>query len=268
MASIPSWRDQLTQPYTGPRKWGTGVNKVHANLDDGTGRVMAPGQAPYGLPSNSPILAYNYGYTVEDLAATGNHDFTAEHPSLGQPAKRGMSDLPAWGHRKGPPSGTGLRALKRGMSEKETEAQQVPSETVSEGWRNKEHGSVLNSVVSDPSQYERQTSMQQRDQTRVNDAAVTRATDASRTGIATRLTGMKVKEYSQGERLTDMLPWTQDLFHRVFRVRTAGTADPQLMAPNEMYVSAPMTRDVPSDVDQGQNETAGNYGYTQEDYYV
>lgn len=263
-----SWREELAQSYAGPQKWGTGINRVHGNIDDGTGRVLAPGEAPYGLPANSPLLGSEYGYTTEDLAATGDMSFTVEHPGWGQSSGRGRSDLPPWGHRKGPPAGTGLRSLKRGMSEKETEAQVIPSETVSEGWTNKVNGAISDSVVSDPSQYERQTSMQQRDQTRVNSAATIRGTDVSREGIASRIVGMKVKNYSEGERLEDMMPWTQDLWHRVFRLRTAGTADPNLLQSNEMYVSDPMTRDIPPDVNQGVNETAGNYGYTDGDYYV
>lgn len=263
-----SWREQLAQSYTGPTKWGTGINRVHALADDGTGRVIAPDEAPYGLPASSPLLGSAYGYTSEDLAATGDMGFTAEHPGWGQSAKRGQSDLPSWGHRKGPPSGTGLRALKRGMSEKETEAQVLPSESVSEGWTNKTHGSVLNSVVSDPSQYERQTSMQQRDAVRVNSAATIRGTDVAREDIGSRIVGMKVKNYSEGERLEDMTPWTQDLWHRVFKVRSAGTADPNLMTPNEMYVSQSMRREVPSDVDQGISETTDIYGYVPGDYYV
>lgn len=268
MAGLPSWRETIAENYTGARKWGTGINVVHASTDDGTGRVMTPGEAPYGLPANSPILGYQYGYTVEDLAATGDQSFTAWHPGLGETAKRGKSDLPPWGHRKGPPAGTGLRSLKRGMSEKETEAQQIPSETVSEGWRNKVHGSVSNSVVSDPSQYEVQTSSRQRDETRVNSAASIRGTDAGRSPIASRIPGQKIKVYSTGERLDDMTPWTQDLFHRVFRMRIAGTGDPSLLEPNEMYTSQPMTREVPADVYQGVSETAGNYGYVTGDYYV
>lgn len=268
MAGIPSWRDSLAENYTGARKWGTGVNVIHSNTDDGTGRVMAPGEAPYGLPSDSPILADTYGYTTEDLAATGDVSFTNWHPGWGENPQRGKSDLPSWGHRKGPPSGTGFRSLKRGMSEKEVEAQQIPSETVSEGWTNKTTGNVLDSIVSDPSQYIVQTSERQRDLTRVNSAAVVRGTDADRAGIPSRIVGMKVKNYSRGEREEDMTPWTQDLWHRVFHIRTAGTGNPALMDPNEMYVSQPMTREVPADVDQGASESTGGYGYTSGDYYV
>jgi hypothetical protein len=268
MAGIPSWRQQLTQNYSGARKWGTGINPIHASTDDGTGRVLAPGDAPYGLPPDSPLIAEQYGYCVEDLAATGNFNFMEEHPNWDEDAQRGSSDLPAWGHRHGPPSGTRLRTLKRGMSEKETEAQQNPNETVSEGWTNKQHGAVLDSLQSDPAQLYVQASSTQRDETRVNTAAQLRGTDAERSSIGSRIPGMKVKNFSTGQRLDDMTPWTQDLIWRVFTVRTAGTGDPVAMQPNEMYVSQPMQREVPADVYQGDSETSGNYGYADGDYYV
>jgi hypothetical protein len=268
MAGIPSWRQQLTSSYTGPRKWGTGINPIHGSSDDGTGRVLAPGEAPYGLPANSPMIGDQYGYTIEDLAATGDFTFMREHPAWDEDAKRGQSDLPAWGHRKGPPSGTGLRAKKRGFNPRESVPQQYPSETVTEGWTNKVHGAVLDSLMADDSQLYVQTSSVQRDETRDNNASQLRGTDAARAGIASRIPGMKVKNFSTGERMDDMTPWTQDLYWRAFTVRTAGTADPAQMGVNEMYVSQPMTRDVPADVDQGSNETDGNYGYVDGDYYV
>lgn len=268
MAGIPSWRQQLTSSYTGVRKWGTGINPIHSSSDDGTGRVMAPGEAPYGLPPDSPLIDDQYGYTIEDLSASADYSFMREHPAWDEDAKRGQSDLPSWGHRHGPPSGTRIRSKKRGMNPREIEGQQNPSETVSEGWTNKTHGSVLDSTESDTSQLYVQTSDIQKNETRVNSAATTRGTDADRTDIPTRLTGMKVKNYSTGERLEDMEPWTQDLYWRAFVVRTAGTADPAQMGVNEMYVSQPMTREVPADVDQGPLETDGGYGYVDGDYYV
>lgn len=268
MAGIPSWRQQLTSSYTGPRKWGTGVNAIHGSTDDGTGRVLAPGEAPYGLPANSPLIGDQYGYTIEDLAATGDFAFMKEHPAWDEDAKRGQSDLPSWGHKGGVPSGTRLRSKKRGMNPREITGQQSPSETVSEGWTNKVHGAVLDSLGSDTSQLYVQTSDVQKNEILVNSAATIRGTDADRTGIPTRLTGMKVKNFSMGERMEDMTPWTQDLYWRAFTVRTAGTADPGQMDVNEMYVSQPMTRDVPADVEQGPNETDGNYGYADGDYYV
>ena len=268
MAGIPSWRQQLTQSYAGARKWGTGINPIHASRNDGTGRVLAPGEAPYGLPADSPLISDTYGYTMEDLAATGDFNFMQERPAWDEDPPRAESDLPAWGHRKGPPAGTGIRAKKRGMNAKELEAQQVPSETVTEGWTNKTHGNVLDSLQSEPSQLYVQTSSVQRDETRVNDSSQLRGTDAARSGIASRIPGMKVRNFSTGERLDDMSPWTQDLIWRAFLVRTAGTADPAQMDVNQMYVSQPMQREVPADVDQGPTESSGNYGYVDGDYYV
>jgi hypothetical protein len=213
------------------------------------------------------LIGDQYGYTIEDLAATGDFSFMREHPAWDEDAKRGQSDLPSWGHKKGPPSGTALRAKKQGMNPRETRAIQDPDEDVAQGWTNKTHGAVLDSLMADDSQLYVQTSSVQRDETRVNDSSQLRGTDAAREGIPSRIPGMKLKNYPT-ERLDDMTPWTQDVVWRSFLVRTAGTADPAQMGVNEMYVSQPMTRDVPADVDQGPNETDGNYGYADGDYYV
>jgi hypothetical protein len=141
---------------------------------------------------------------------------------------------------------------------------------VSEGWRNKTTGQVNDAEVSDPSQYERQTSMQQVNPPagRNNDHAVARRTDDPRYSILTRLTGMKLKPWSQGERNQDMFPFQQDTIVRPFWYRTAGTDDPAKLAPNAMVVTDPLQRNVPADPDLGpsvQDFATDNYGYTQED---
>jgi hypothetical protein len=154
-----------------------------------------------------------------------------------------------------------------------TRLDSFPTETVSEGWENKTAGKINDAEVSDPAQYERQTSMQQVNPPagRNNAAAQARRTDDPRSRILTRLTGMKLKPWSQGERNADMFPFQQDTMIRPFWYRTAGTDDPAKLEPNEMYVSDPIQRSVPPDpylgplsneVDQGND---GNYGWTPED---
>lgn len=265
--ALPSWREQLTEPFAGPRKWGTGINQIHSNTNDGTGRVIDPTTAGQDPPPTD--LTELHGYTTEDFGVMSDFSFMDAHPNLGETPPRAYADYPSWG-RHPIPGGSGIRTVKRGTNVKETEAQQNPSETVTEGWLHKQHGEILNSRVSDASQYEMQTSMAQRDLVRENGAAVTRGTDALREGIASRITGMKVKFFSGGMRHEDMEPWQQDVFHRPWHVRTAGTGRAHDMQVNEAYVSQPMTRTIPADVNQGTSETSvdpNGYGYMDGDFY-
>jgi len=105
---------------------------------------------------------------------------------------------------------------------------------------------------------------------RNNATAVGRGTDDPRANIMTRLTGMKIKPWSTGERLQDMYPRQQDTMIRPFWYRTAGTGDPADMQSNDMYVSLPIQREPPSDPYLGPNEseqaiTDNEYGYSTED---
>jgi len=152
----------------------------------------------------------------------------------------------------------------------------LPLETVTEGWRNKPKGAevrgntqyestIADPISSAPAQYERQTSYQQRYVERHNLAAQMRATDDPRHTIMSRVVPQKLKVYSEGERHYDMDPYQQDEMLRPFYYRQFGSADPELMAQNAMYVSEPYQRIPPADPSLGQDETAGNYGYTAED---
>jgi hypothetical protein len=149
-------------------------------------------------------------------------------------------------------------------------ADSLPSETVSEGWLNKaKDGKLADARTSDPSQYEIQTSMTQRYQTRVNNAAVARGTDNERASIESRTAPQKVKHFSGEERHYDMFPAQQTEILRPFLYRKAGTGPEQYLEPNEMYVATAIQRVPPPDPSLGVTETDSSldYGYTDEDYF-
>jgi hypothetical protein len=270
---------QVNVGYSGAKRWGTGIHPVHAEHGEGPPLRTWNRQPGPSTPSDQPgevstalTDMEQWGYTPDDIPNLELYSYWDERPNWGddEASYRGSTDdMPSYGRQHGgTPRGTAFRALQAGVPlERETPVQ-IPNETVSEGWLNKEHGNILDARTSDQSQYERQTSMQQLHVSRNNTLATLRGTDDPREPIATRLTGMKVKEWSGGERHYDMLPYSQDVMYRPFMYRTAGTDDPVKMGPNEMYVSVPVQRDAPPDPYLGQTEdTLDNYGYQEGDYY-
>jgi hypothetical protein len=275
MARLPSWRDQLQQSYVGARKWGTGVNSVHSQYTGYEGRNIAPGNYE---PANAELVAEHYGFTQEDLDAvevTTDIQWMGAHPNLDDPSIRGKQDqMPSWGYGKTPgPQGAGKRSIRQAMNPRESTVNQIQSGSGAAGWINKLFGSVLDSTTSDESQLYVQTSMVQRDKVQTNERAVMRGTDDPRHEIPSRITGMKIKVYSGDYRHDDMQPKEQAFGYRAWRYRTAGM-DPrtrELIQSNEMYVSEPIRRDLPTDVNVGIAEIeTGNdvadYDYTQDWY--
>lgn len=249
MARLPSWRDELPQSYAGARKWGTGINPIHSKKEGYEGRNLAPGVYE---PGNTGLVSHDYGFMAEDLGADGmDTSFMEYHPNLGDPSIRGKSDMPSWNE-----GGWFKRMLKQGMNPREGVPEQIPNQTVGMGWINKAHGDELSSGDSDPSTVYVKTSEVQRDQMKNNNAAVLRGTDDARSEIPSRHVGMKVKEYPGGQRHEDMFPFQQSYDTRPWKYRGVGTGDPKWMLVNEMYVSEPLTREIPADVNQGVNETA------------
>lgn len=270
--------------YVGALKWGTGNNAVHESYGEGpplsvTGRVPGPDSPTDSLGSVPSSLEpeYDYGYCPEDIATL--------EPYMGFPPEWGtetddyrasvanQGGHPSWDETSTDPELTQFRntpsldpRLWNGHA-----VRSFPTETVTEGWKNKQTGTVEEAVTSAQSQYERQTSMQQVDPEagRNNQAAVARDTDSARTAIRTRLTGQKIKPWSDSaSRRADMFPYQQDTLVRPFLYRTAGTGYPEEMLVNEMYVSAPVQRSTPDDPYLGPEETAvqeNGYGYVPED---
>lgn len=265
--------------------WGTGINPVHyvygsppdrlADIAIRQGEVIPAYQ---GVPEEL-IQPELWGYTPEDSSYVGvEYD---NRPRVGDSPEASLvrATVPL-GYP--PLNATGgyrdrWRARRQGAFRWYQDFfLNKPSETVSEGWLNKpasgrlEAGIIPDAKPSDPEQYERQTSMQQRYQVRVNDLAVDRNTDDSRSAIASRVVPMKIKEYSGGERHYDMLPKEQDATRaRPFWYRTAGTGPDAYLVPNEVTYREAVDRTPPPDPYIGTQDTdqgAFNYGYTSEDY--
>ena len=281
------WRRLNRISYTGAAKWGTGIDPIHAEYGSDPLRIHGRyGDHPEVTPpfAASPDfvqLGEPWGYNPEDIAGTDVYAIPSETipfkrddwPRLGDSveqvrAKVNPDQYHPWninGYFKNL-----LRGRRGGALDGDFRiSNQIPIETVSEGWVNKpKDGAVADSEPSDPSQYEMQTSMRQRYETRVNAAAVTRATDDPRSSIGSRVTGQKVKHYSGQERHYDMFPYQQDQLTRPFYYRTAGTGPAYYLEPNAMYVSEPMQRTPPADPSLGPQEIAlsgTDYGYTTED---
>jgi hypothetical protein len=278
-------------PYVGALKWGTGINQVHAMYGEGPpirvmGREGEEGSAGYdGQPAGLSvpqqwIPTELWGYKTED-DLSNNYVWYDDRPTWGEqpPDYRGdteghpaaMNNDPAQIDTTGTYSV--FRMLAGGAHRfRQKLADALPSETVTEGWRNKPKGMPANSIPSDNSQLIIQTSMRQRYQTRNNDHAVARATDDPREVIHSRVIGQKLKIYSGEQRHYDMFPYQQDIIVRPFWYRRAGTGIPEMMAPNEMYQSSPYQRTPPPDPDLGPEEisSSADYGYTGEDqmYYA
>jgi hypothetical protein len=274
-------RNANANSFAGATKWGNGSDPVHERYGEGpplrtTGRADSPTSQTLLLddvPESFEAEA-EWGYTPDDLPLIL---FSGMPPGWGTEAEdfRGHVDtgLPPWSTVPYDDAATQFRITpEQDPSIWSGQLNSYPTETVSEGWQNKITGGVNDAEVSAPSQYERQTSMQQVNPAagRNNQAAVTRATDDSRFNIMTRLTGMKIKPWSEGQRNNDMFPFQQELMVRPFWYRTAGTGDPEDMAPNSMVVTYPVQRDVPPDPYLGPEETQvedSGYGYTGEDVY-
>lgn len=308
------WGRIYTAPYSGAAKWGTGINPIHQFYGEpgdplrSFGRAGSPGNTRaggYGPESSfaerTPPFAASadfietgapWGYMPEDIAGldvfqlsdfdANRHGLDivndADHPEVGIPttAVRGVNKF-------GPPVGipgretTGL--IRAGQWDADFEvSDQVPTETVSEGWVNKPASgfdmgeSADDVVVSDPSQYEVQTSMTQRHKKQNNDRALQRGTDVPRTPIDSRIAPMKLKIYSGQQRHYDMFPYQIDDKPRPFWYRRAATGRQWELRPNEMYVTEVMQRTPPPDPSLGPPEQEfsdpnfdANYGYTGED---
>jgi hypothetical protein len=266
--------------FSGALKWGTGINPVHSIYGEGsplrgTGREPGPTESdfePEGVPPEL-INPERYGYCMEDVLPLGHYPDSP--PPVGEETSVIRDDIemyPPWGQVH-PSSGTVFRTISAGAEVYRHTPVSFPTETVSEGWENKTTLYVGDAETSDPSQYEMQTSMRQVNppEGRNNALAVARGTDDPRDNIVTRLTGMKRKPWSEGERLQDMFPYQQDMKVRPFWYRTAGTGFEENMRVNDMYVSDPIQRDPPPDPFLGDLETSADvyrneeYGYTTED---
>lgn len=270
-------------PYVGALKQGTGWNPVHATRDNGTGRNIAPDGtgdlSPEAITSSE--FMDDYGYCYEDVFMgypnavenTGWETGTYDRPNWGQNATDAMRQsspvgYPSWGGRKnGVPRGTAIRAQEHGAIAS-TKPNVIPDASATAGWENKINGAVEEpgSGISDPSQYEIQTSMQQLYRTREG-SQISGTANEYNAPIKSRVVGQKLRIYSGQDRHYDMMPKAQEQMVRPFWLRTAGTGRREDMLVNEMYVSEPLNRDAPPDPYAGA-QTPGDgatFGYVSED---
>lgn len=268
-------------PYTSALKQGTGWNPIHA-IRDTEGRNIAPdGTAVLVDPNLPAATTYDeYGYTQEDCswmspADTGQETGMYDRPTWQEDSvdsRREVTPMwPSWGPGpNGVPKGTAVRAEEHGAIAGNT-PNQIPNETVSEGWLNKATDGVNEpgSGISDPDQYVIQTSMRQLRRTRAGSQRGRGSASPYDAPIETRVPGQKVLVYSGGERHYDMAPKSQDLIIRPFWYRNAGTGIKGWLQPNAMYVSEPLNRDAPGDPYQGptvpSSQDSSDYGWTSED---
>lgn len=290
------WASRFAQPSVGAAVWGTGINSVHADYGSPNVRLnpvrpmegMDPGDTS-GDNVTPPAMAIPeagsdrrlWGYTGDDLNyylqsvapspfRDARPDWTV--PPEDNPSRTGTLGQPAWsapGAVREAFRGTynGARRLFRGKARYALYYE--PTETVSEGWLNKINaGPIARAKPSDPAQYERQTSMQQRFAVRTNDLGVLRGTVDPTSPIESRVVPQRSPVYSGKQRHWDMFPKQQTPDReREFYYRTAGTGPQPWLEVNETYDIEPMEREVPDNPYIGESETQDQYGYTGEDNF-
>lgn len=262
--------------YTGARKWGTGINPVHGisfSLDEPTGQKEphtlqgpnTPGQEslPEGL-LNPADEAPEFGYTDEEFASMtwgyGPQTGTSDRPGTDVPTQSMRFDTsanyPGMGNEPGPPGGAAIRSEEHGDIAGVSAKLGDKEETVGEGWINKVAGGVVDATVSDPAQYEMNTSMTQRDKVRAGSqrGAGSASEFSAPIGSWRPTWGNRIKLWSGGRRHWDMTPRRQDDMIRPFWYRTAGTGYRQWMSANEAfnYQVEPLQRSPVADPYAGQ----------------
>ena len=282
-----AWARKYGQSYPGgvPQAWGTGINPVHYYYGSPADRLaeinLREGEKtpPYASVPEVLIAPELWGYTPEDSAYTGvEYDDRPRWDNVPEREKvRSMTPdgFPSWASNGG--YRDRWRAKRQGAFRWYADNfVNKPSETVSEGWLNKPSsgmgmGTPADAKPSDPSQYEMQTSMEQRYRTRDNNASVERGTDEPRATIDSRVVPAKIKVYSTGERAYDMEPREQDAeMARPFWYRTAGIGPDEYMESNEVNYRQAVDRTPPPDPYIGVQDTDQSqlsFGYTGEDQF-
>jgi hypothetical protein len=239
----------------GAQKWGTGINAVHSIFTGGPPLRSGPVITGYGpgQPGNSvnlemidPGVVDDWDYLDQDYANSeiwgyGDQTGTADRPGLGTPTQDFRNNVPDnWPAAlipRGLPGGTTIRAENKGASDGDDAKLGDKEETVGEGWENKQVGDVTNAKVSDPIQYEMQTSMTQRDKVREGSQRGDGSASEYSAPIGSwRPTwGQRLKPWSGFRRHYDMFPYQADQINRAFLYRQSGTGYQEWMVANEAY---------------------------------
>ena len=284
------WQDAVSIE-SGALKWGSGINPIHAIEDSYGGRsdkrphtATGPEGIPGGTIDQSVVEQADplYGYTTEDYASMiwgyGPQTGTSDRPGMDGTPETTRGDVtkgfPPWGPQEGGiPAGNYFRAQNHGGLVDENLKLGYKEETVGEGWENKRVTYVNDAETSNPDQYERQTSMQQRDQVR-------RGSQNPNTGTASEFVapigsqrptwGMRWKPWSGGRRHWDMQPKEQNQVIRPFWYRNAATGYVEYMETNEAtnYQVHPMQRQPVPDPYAGVPTPAAGNVYQEESYPV
>lgn len=285
VAITGSWKAKFAGQQILADQWGTGYNPIHAR-HGGQGRNTAPDGSSVlvdaYLVTDEFRSENDYGYTPEDdtsvLWGYGTETGTSDQPVLGEDADMtsgstaipsSKTPFPAWGpYPEGIPGGTSIRAEDHG-AETAYVSKQQQYESAAGGWQNKMTSEVNDAVVSDPSQYEMQTSMTQRDKVRAGSQVASGRENEYDSPIASRIPAMKEPKYSDDpHRLYDMTPKAQDMIVRPWYMRTAGTGEASDMLVNAVDLNTPMNRRPPENAYAGDMvgtaDDAG-YGYMSED---
>ena len=243
---VATWRDDAATISGNPMRWGTGINPVHAIVDN-SGRNVAAGPANYAGPpeeiTSESLQSVEQNVDTNDVWGDNEQTGMAEIPSIGSKNlhRRNVDDYPSWDT-----NGKRIRAQVKG-SRIATLAKAVFSVKPYTGILGKEQGPENPAVVSDPAQYEIKTSMTQRDKTR-NGSQSSRASKQTQT-ISSRHAGMKQPQidsaHGETERTSAMLPKAQDTMPRAWWPRQAGTGPVSWMGANSAYESEAMTREAP-----------------------
>jgi hypothetical protein len=260
--------------------WGTGINPVHELYGSaprpGVSQLEGTVTPPFEGVAQDLVPEEFWGYTAEDFQGAG-YFVRDDRPGWDVAPEDSVNRQSTEGHPSWNATGAAKTRFRSAMDGAFSKFRgklpranfQIPDETVSEGWVNKATGPrPANAVVSDPSQYEMQTSMTQRYRARNNNLAVLRSTDDARAHINSRVTNPIVKVYSQGDRDYDMFPRQQHAtYERDFYYRTAGTGVQGEMTANEMWDQSAIERTPPSDPYIGPQDSSMIYGYTSEDNF-
>lgn len=294
--------NQGTVPYASALKWGTGYNPIHSQYGE-SNRPFGPGVpndldqrtrpaeagedfteagAPWGVEPDD-IAGLDVFNKPDEATGAGVPYYADDRSDWGQTTTETRADVNPdmsrpWG-RRGITSGlhnnkfAGPDPNTPETSGDESAFPNVPTETVSEGWRNKVTSEVAKSEPANNAQLFVQTSQTQRFAQQSNARAQMRGTDAAREPIASRVKAMVEKVYSGGERHYDMFPRQIDDIPRPFRYRIAGTGPNPYLSSNEFFLPTPLQRNPPPDASMGvPADSLGDaygYGYTGEDgqYY-
>jgi len=288
MAIAGNWL-AANETSQGAEKWGHGINPIHGMQTGGPPLRSSEVQTGYGpgdpWQTTPPGIVdvgtiTDWDYVDEEFADTatwgyGEQTGTAERPGLGantEEFRNTADDFPAAMVARGLPGGSEIRAENKGGRSTSDAKLGDKEETVGEGWVNKETAGVDNAKVSDPSQYEMQTSMTQRDKVREGSQAQPgRASEYLAPIRSWRPTwGQRIKPWSGFRRHYDMFPFQADQIDRPFLLRQAGTGHVEWMASNEAfnYQVPPMQRQPVPDPYAGVPVPAPGNVYQEESYPV